>query len=158
MGILKKAAPRKKETRIIPDSKDGTKQYIEPRAVKSDEDVLTGETAMPGELSVDVFQTPNEIVVVAPVAGVRPEDLNISVTDDKDKVLTISGSRNLQFKTEQNDYSVQECFWGAFARSIILPEDVSASGVKASFKNGILTVRVPKVERIKTRKVAIKEE
>lgn len=158
MGVLKKSTPRKSETKIIPDEKDGTLPFIEQKAESGFKDPSFSEEE--GQLSVDVFQTADEIVVVAPVAGVKIDDLALAVnrTDDNDEVLTIRGKRNLQFKVENSDYVTQECFWGNFSRSIILPEAVDASKVAASFKNGVLTVRIPKVEKIRTRMVKIREE
>ncbi|MBI4994257.1 Hsp20/alpha crystallin family protein [Candidatus Peregrinibacteria bacterium] len=148
MGIFKKSTPQKSQTKVVPDEKDVLSTFINE---EKNEEPKQEE----GQLALDVFQTADEIVVVAPVAGVAKNDISINVTDD---VLTIKGSRNFQFKTEQADYFTQECFWGNFSRSIILPEAVDVSQVEASFKNGILTVKIPKVERIKTRMVKIKEE
>lgn len=108
-----------------------------------------------GELSVDVFQTADAIVVVAPIAGVRARDLIIEVTEG---VLKISGARSYRFTVEERDYVSQECFWGNFKRSIILPEYVDAAGIRATFKNCILTIRIPKIEPVRTRMVQIKEE
>lgn len=147
MAIIKKSTPRKSETKVVPDEKDGTLPYV-----KSSEAELIKEE---GQLSVDVFQTASEIVIVAPVAGVTLDDLSITITDE---VLTIKGQRNFQFHVSGSDYFTQECFWGNFSRSVILPEAVDVSKVTASFRNGILTVRVPKVEKIRTRMVKIKEE
>lgn len=144
MGILKKSTPRKSETKVIPDEKDGTLPYRDA--------IITDEI---GQLALDVFQTADEIVVVAPIAGVLADDLSMSITDE---VLMIQGRRNVQFKIPESDYFTKECFWGNFSRSIILPESVDTSRVSASFKNGILTVRIPKVEKIRTRVVKIKEE
>ncbi|MBI2638786.1 Hsp20/alpha crystallin family protein [Candidatus Peregrinibacteria bacterium] len=158
MAIFKKSTQQKSETKVIPDEKDGTLPYVEKPQDDSVSDFETGESESekePGQLAVDVFQTADEIVVVAPVAGVRPSDLSINITDE---VLTIKGARNFQFKAAGSDYFTQECFWGNFSRSIILPESVDAGNVSASFKNGILTVRIPKVEKIRTRMVKIKEE
>lgn len=158
MGVFRKSTPRKSETKVIPDEKDGTIPYIEhPRAhgasaQASEAELINQEE---GQLAVDVFQTADEIVVVAPVAGVKPSDLAINITDE---VLTIKGARNFQFKAQGSDYFTQECFWGSFSRSIILPESVDVSNVKASFTNGILTVRIPKVEKIRTRMIKIQEE
>lgn len=140
---------------MIPDEKDGTLPYVETASSPELFEEESVEKKEEGQLAVDVFQTSEEIVVVAPVAGVKPSDLAINITDE---VLTIKGARNFQFKAASNDYFTQECFWGSFSRSIILPESVDASNVSASFKNGILTVRIPKVERIRTRMVKIKEE
>ncbi len=155
MAIFKKSTPRKSETKVIPDEKDGTLPYVETASSPELFEEESVEKKEEGQLAVDVFQTSEEIVVVAPVAGVKPSDLAINITDE---VLTIKGARNFQFKAASNDYFTQECFWGSFSRSIILPESVDASNVSASFKNGILTVRIPKVERIRTRMVKIKEE
>lgn len=149
MAIQKKSNPRKTETKIVPDTKDGTLPYVESTAA---EPATEGE---PGQLAADVFQTADEIVVVAPVAGVAASDLAISITDG---VLEIKGRRSFQFSVSPQDYFTQECFWGNFSRSIILPDAVDASKVNASFKNGVLTVRVPKVEKIKTRMVKIIED
>lgn len=156
MAILKRSTPRKSETKIVPDNKDGTAKYA--KAVLAEEEVFLvddSQKEQEGQLSLDVFQTADEIVVIAPVAGVKSSDLIISITDD---VLTIKGTRDLRFNVEQSDYFTQECFWGNFSRSIILPESVDTGKVAASFKNGILTVRIPKVEKVHTRMIKIKEE
>lgn len=154
MGIIKKATPRKSETKVVPDEKDGMLPYVSESDPEPFEET-SREKEEEGQLSVDVFQTADEIVVVAPVAGVKLQDISINITDE---VLTIKGRRNFQFNVSPGDYFTQECFWGGFSRSIILPEFVDASRVAASFKNGILTVKIPKVERIHTRMVKIKEE
>lgn len=154
MGVLKKSTPQKSEIKIIPDNKDGTLPHIE----KCTEECCEGENETAkeeGQLSVDVFQTAECIVIVAPVAGVKPEDLSINVTDD---VLSIKGKRDLKFAVSAGDYFTQECFWGNFSRSVILPEAVDTSRVNASFNNGVLTVRIPKIEKIRTRTIKIKEE
>lgn len=154
MAILKKSTPKKSETRIVPDDQDGTLGYIEKDVEENAfaDLEITGEE---GELALDVFQTAEEIVVVAPIAGVKISDLSITITDE---VLTVKGKRNLNFKIESGDYLAKECFWGNFSRCVILPEDVDLGAIRASFKNGILTVRIPKVERVRTRMVKIKEE
>ncbi len=107
-----------------------------------------------GQLSVDVFQGKDEIAIVAPVAGVKPEDVAITVTDN---VLTIKGERSSGTTLNKEDCFIQECFWGMFSRSIILPEDVDTTKIDAEFKNNILTIRIPRVECIKTRVVKIKK-
>ncbi|MBI5413262.1 Hsp20/alpha crystallin family protein [Candidatus Peregrinibacteria bacterium] len=153
MGVLKRSTPRKSETKIIPDNKDGTLPYVEKCADECCGDACVCEED--GQLSVDVFQTAEYIVIVAPVAGVKPDDFSINVTDD---VLTIKGKRDLKFAVDASDYFTQECFWGNFSRSVILPEAVDVSRVNASFNNGVLTVRIPKIEKIRTRTIKIKEE
>ncbi len=107
-----------------------------------------------GQLAVDVYQTEDEIIVKTPIAGVRPGDLDISVTDD---VLTIKGERKRDEKIEEQGYLVQECYWGSFSRSYILPVVVDAENASASIKDGVLTVTVPKEAKAKTRVIQVQE-
>ena len=106
-----------------------------------------------GQLALDVYQTSDEIVVLAPIAGVKMPDLDVAVTDD---VLTIKGKRNLEIKVPEEDFFTQECFWGDFSRSIVLPASVDTTKVKATFKNAVLKISIPKVEKTRTKIVRIK--
>lgn len=110
-----------------------------------------------GQLSVDVYQTPTEMIIIAPVAGTPPSDININITDD---VITIKGFREIPNKEsiKTNDPYMKECFWGKFSRSVLLPGSVDASRAEARFKNNILTIRIPKTERVRTRLIQIREE
>lgn len=108
-----------------------------------------------GQLALDIYQTKDNIVIVAPIAGVKLSDINVSITDD---VLTIKGKRYLEFDIPDEDYFTQECFWGDFSRSVVLPAAVDASGITASFKDAVLKVSIPKTEKIKTKIVRIKSE
>jgi HSP20 family protein len=110
-------------------------------------------TEYEGQLTVDVYQTSSDIVVKAPIAGVRPEDVDISITDD---VLNIKGERKEEIKVSRENYYTQECYWGSFSRSIILPVPVITEKAHATFKNGILTITIPKSERIKTKNIRVK--
>jgi HSP20 family protein len=94
-----------------------------------------------GQLSVDVYELPGELVIIAPVAGIKLEDVNISLTED---VLTISGSRELEHKISKDGYLIQECFWGEFSRSIVLPDNINADKITASFKDGVLKITIPR--------------
>ncbi|MGB7957502.1 MAG: Hsp20/alpha crystallin family protein [Minisyncoccia bacterium] len=105
-----------------------------------------------GQLTVDVYQTPNDIVVESAIAGVRPEDIDIQVTADS---ISIRGSRRREKEVGDEDYLYQECYWGRFARSIILPQEVDPDGANVMFKNGILTVRLPKVNKKKSKKLKV---
>lgn len=97
-----------------------------------------------GQLAVDVFQTEKHIVIRAAIAGVRAEDIDISVNND---MVTIKGVRRLAEYVPPADYLYQECYWGGFSRSIILPVEIDGVKVKATIKNGILRVVLPKIER-----------
>ena len=103
-----------------------------------------------GQLSLDVYQDDKNIYVKSTIAGAKPEDIEISVVND---MLTIRGKREKEEKIEGKDYLYQECYWGRFSRSIILPTDVNVEKIKAELKDGILTVILPK---IKTKPVSIK--
>lgn len=97
-----------------------------------------------GKLSVDVVETRKEILVRSTIAGVKSENLDITLSDD---TLTIRGSRNHECKENKNDQVyVQECHWGAFSRTIILPCAVDPASGDATLKRGVLTIRMKKVE------------
>jgi len=105
-----------------------------------------------GKLTIDVYQTPNEIVVESAIAGVKPEDIDIDVSSDS---VTIRGERKHEEKIDEEDYFYQECYWGRFSRSVILPEEVDPDGATVNFKNGVLTVKLPKMSRKKTKKLKV---
>lgn len=109
-----------------------------------------------GQLALDIFQTDAEIIILSAVAGVSENDLNISVTDE---VLTIKGKRGLDDidkKVPEEDYLTKECFWGDFSRSIVLPASADSSKISAAFKNGILRIAIPKIEKLSTKIIRIK--
>lgn len=108
-----------------------------------------------GQLTVDVYQTANDIIVESAIAGVRPEDIDINVTPDS---VSIRGSREREEREEGKDYLYQECYWGRFGRSIILPQEVDPENADVRFKNGILTVRLPKANKRKSRKLNVRVE
>lgn len=105
-----------------------------------------------GQLTVDVYQTEDDIVIKSTIAGVTAEDLDISLTND---MVTLKGNRNPDEKVRQSDYYYRELYWGPFSRSIILPEEIDAENAKASMKNGILTIRLPKLAKSKVKKIKI---
>ncbi|MBI3274098.1 MAG: Hsp20/alpha crystallin family protein [Candidatus Colwellbacteria bacterium] len=105
-----------------------------------------------GQLTVDVYQTESDIVVQSTIAGVDQNDIDIAVSKD---MVTIKGRRANSEKTKTSDYYYQELFWGPFSRSIILPEDIDSDNAKASMKNGLLTIRLPKLSKSRIKKVMI---
>lgn len=106
-----------------------------------------------GQLTIDVYQTDNDIVIKSTIAGVKPEDLDVSINND---MLTIRGERKNDEQVMEENYYYQECYWGSFSRSVILPIDVMADKIEASMKNGILTVRMPKAESNKSKKIQVR--
>lgn len=100
-------------------------------------------TDQEGQLSVDVFETVKDIVITAPIAGVKPENLEIYVSQD---LVTIRGTRDDCHEEAGREYLYQECHWGRFSRSIILPVQVLSDKTEAILKNGVLTITLPKQE------------
>jgi len=100
-----------------------------------------------GQLSVDVFQNDKELIVKSTIAGVHPDDLEIFLNRD---MLTIKGERAHEEKVDEKDIFIQECYWGKFSRTIILPSDVKADEAKASLKDGVLTIILPVAEHSRT--------
>ncbi len=108
-----------------------------------------------GQLALDVFQDPDSVIVKAPIAGVKPNDLEITITDE---VVTIKGTRKQEAVYNQDSYFCQECYWGAFSRSYVLPVAVDSDRAKARLEEGILTIVIPKLEKSKTRVLKVNAE
>lgn len=119
---------------------------------EEDSDLEEIEESEEGQLTIDVYQTSEEMVIKSTIAGVKSEDLDITIATD---MVTIQGSRKKDENISAEDYYYQELYWGPFSRSVILPQEVDTEGAKASMKDGILTIRLPKFERGKTKKLRI---
>lgn len=117
---------------------------------KQDEDWMTDYE---GALNIDMYQTKDNVIIKSTIAGVRPDDIDITVAND---MVTISGSRRREEKISDDDYFYQECYWGGFSRSVIVPVDIDSEHIEADLKDGILTVIVPKAAKAKTKKVKVK--
>jgi len=106
-----------------------------------------------GQLTVNVYQTENDLVLQSAIAGVKVEELDVIIEDD---VITIKGNRPNPL-AENGDYFIEECYWGPFSRKVILPVEVDSTRADAAMKEGILTIRIPKIQREKKKKLTIKE-
>ena len=113
------------------------------------------ENEIEGQLTVDIYDDGEKIVILSTVAGVRPEDLDIGITND---MITIKGRRRKQDEIKEDNYYYRELYWGAFSRSIILPEEIEVDKVEASLKHGILMVKLPKKNKHVTQKIRVKME
>lgn len=131
---MKKASPKKTTAKVI------TQKQYDPESLE-------------GQLALDVYQTDTHIVILAPIAGVKLEDMSVSVTDD---VLTIKGERHSETTVNEENYFSQECFWGDFSRSIVLPASVDTNKITASFKDGVLKIQIPKIEKVRSKVIRIK--
>lgn len=130
----------------------------EPGSLASDRRELqakdwTNETTYDGQLAVDVYQDEDAIIVKSTIAGVCPQDIDVSLNND---LLTIKGVRTMNEEVDEGDFFYRECYWGGFSRSIILPVDVLANQVEAKLENGILTIRLPKAEQIRATVIPVK--
>lgn len=97
-----------------------------------------------GQLTVDIYDDGEHIVIQSTVAGVKPDDVDISLQED---TLTIRGQRRRAQEVSDDNFYYRELYWGIFSRSIILPEEVDFSKADAAIKNGLLTIKLPKKDR-----------
>jgi len=105
-----------------------------------------------GELALDVYLTKDDVIVRTTIAGVRPEDINVAMHND---LLTIRGRRTDEAVEVGRQYIVQECHWGSFSRSVVLPVTVNPESAEAVMKNGVLTVTLKRTE---PKMVKVREE
>ena len=111
------------------------------------------EDASVGQLAVDVSQTSEMIVIKAMVAGVKPEDLDVSITRD---MVTIRGKRTEDSTIAENDYFLKELYWGEFARTIMLPAEIEADEADAQERHGLLIIKLPKLDKHRQTKLRVK--
>jgi len=128
---------------------------IDQRLEEESEQELLELEEEEGQLSVDVFQTPDEIVVKTMVAGVRPSDLDIDITRD---MVTIRGTREEDLEVDEEDFYHRELYWGTFSRDIVLPEEIDVEGASAVEKNGLLVIRMPKLDKKRKTKLQVKSK
>lgn len=114
---------------------------------------LVEEDQSEGQLPVDVYQTPNEIVIRAFVAGVRPDELNVSISRD---MVVIEGSREERDSVVDSDYFTRELFWGTFSRTILLPQEIDVDNSSAGSKDGLLSIILPKLDKARQTKLRVK--
>ena len=111
------------------------------------------EAETEGQLAIDMYQTPSEIIIKTMIAGVKPEDLDISITRD---MVTIKGRREESNDTAGNDYFHKELYWGSFSRTIILPQEIDVDESEAVNKSGLLVITMPKIDKNRQAKLRIK--
>jgi HSP20 family protein len=116
-------------------------------------DWIDKETEEEGELTIDVYQTPDMIIVKSMIAGVRPEDLDISITRD---MITIRGKREEEKVASEDDYFVRELYWGSFSRTISLPEEIDVDEAEAIEKHGLLILKLPRLDKKRQSKLKVR--
>lgn len=106
-----------------------------------------------GQLAVDVYQDNNDIVIKTMVAGVKPEDLEVSISRD---MVTIKGKRERGRVVRDEEYYHQELYWGSFSRTIVLPSEIDPDGAEAVEKYGLLIIKLPKLDKTRSTKLRVK--
>jgi HSP20 family protein len=106
-----------------------------------------------GELAVDVYQNTNEIIIKTMVAGVRPEDLDVSISRD---MVTIKGKRENERMINEGDYFHRELYWGTFSRTVVLPQEIDVDTAEAVEKHGLLIIKLPKLDKNRQTKIKVK--
>lgn len=134
---------------ILNNSSFSESNSYSPRQERDEEIVDDTE----GQLTIDVYQTSTDIVIKSTIAGVKPEDLDVSINND---MITIKGERRNEEEVSNENYYYQECYWGGFSRSVVLPVEVIAEKIEASLKNGILTIKLPKADTTTTKKIQVR--
>jgi HSP20 family molecular chaperone IbpA len=105
------------------------------------------------ELTVDMYQSGDMITIKTMVAGVHPEDLDVNITRDS---VTIRGKRESERTITDDDYITRELYWGAFARTVELPEEIDVDGAEATSKHGLLILKLPKLDKKRQSKIKIR--
>ena len=120
---------------------------------EADKDNWMEEENSEGQLTVDVYQTPSEIIIQAMVAGVKPDDLDVSISRE---MVTLKGKREQSQTISEENFFYQELYWGSFSRTILLPQEIEVEEAEATERNGLLTIRLPKIDKKKTQQLKVK--
>ncbi len=145
-------AKAKKQNEKYEQDLEEVEEEVEEEIEEDEQDWLD-EDYEEGQLSIDVYQTPKAIVVKSTIAGVKPEDIDISINND---MLTIRGRRTMSEEVRDDQYLFRECYWGSFSRSIILPTEIDTDKIEAELENGVLTIILPKAKASKQVSVKVK--
>lgn len=120
---------------------------------KEKEVIWTDDEPEDAQLTVDVYQTPTHIIVDTMAAGVRPEDLSITIMRD---MIVIKGKREESRMIDEENYFLKELYWGTFSRTISLPAEVEPEEAEAVEKHGLITVKIPKIDKTKKMNLKVK--
>lgn len=153
-----------KEKKSFFERLTGSMRIDEPKEVKEKESKEERELAKnstawieedekDGELTVDVYQTNDMIIIKTMIAGVRPEDLDISITRD---MVTVKGKREEERVARDDDYFMRELYWGTFSRTVSLPEEIDVDEAEAIEKHGLLILKLPKLDKKRQSKLKVK--
>lgn len=147
---MKKKSFFEKLTGIVKINDDDNDVELSDSDDEEESDDVICETE--AQLAVDMYQTPSEIIIKTMVAGTKPEDLDINITRD---MVTIKGKREEE-SDDGDDFFHKELYWGCFSRTIILPQEIDVEEAEALNKNGLLTIKLPKLDRNRQAKLKVK--
>ena len=139
--------------RIDEPKESKEKESKEERELAKNSTAWIEEEEKDGELTVDVYQTNDMIIIKTMIAGVRPEDLDISITRD---MVTIKGKREEERVARDDDYFMRELYWGTFSRTVSLPEEIDVDESEAIEKHGLLILKLPKLDKKRQSKLKVK--
>jgi len=160
--VKKTAASEEGEPRPKASGREETKEVDKPMEEKNEIKIEKEEKKekwasfgkdQEGQLAIDVYQTDEFLVLQSAIAGVKPDSLDIVIEGD---MVSIKGNREKPEEDSQRNYFYQECFWGPFSRQIILSVEIDPARAEALLKEGILTIRMPRIERDKKRKLVVR--
>jgi len=137
---------------LLDGDDDVTSESAEPEVVTTVTAIEEEYDSVPGQLAVDVYETNDKLIIKARTAGVNKSDLDVSIADG---VLTISGTLSSGDDTAAIQWHVQECYWGEFSRTLVLPIPVKEDEVEAVLKDGVLTIAFNKIMEKAPKKVVI---
>ena len=115
--------------------------------------LLSADEVADAELTVDGYQMPDKVVVKSLVAGVKPEDLDVTIARD---AITIRGRREAHSEVHEDNYIHKELYWGSFSRTIILPVEVEPEEAEAVERHGLLIITIPKIDKGRQAKVKVR--
>ncbi|MBU0722554.1 Hsp20/alpha crystallin family protein [Patescibacteria group bacterium] len=153
-GLGNKINIRQADKQVDEDEHKSTDEMDVQPIIKSEFGEWLGGDYDEGQLSIDVFQTSDSLIVKSTIAGVKPDDIDISINND---MLTIRGRREIQENISEENYLIKECYWGGFSRSVILPVEVEVEKIEAALDNGVLTIILPKAKSAKQFSIKVKE-
>ncbi len=133
------------------DGEEILEEEIEIETSDENESIMDEEEE--GQLAIDMYQDSSNIIIKTMVAGVRPEDLDISITRD---MVTIRGRRNESSEVEEGDIFHKELYWGTFSRTIVLPAEIEIEEAEAKETHGLLTLTLPKIDKNRQSKLKVK--
>lgn len=150
IGELKHAKP------ATAPAKPGLKLHARPHPTPtSAQGEASAPTEQEGQLSVDILQREDQMLIICPIAGVEKGDIRVAIQDD---VLTIRGERKAIEGLNMGEALVRELFWGTFSRSIVLPDHIDRKGIEARVHEHMLLITIPKTEDFKTRIIHVEGE